>query len=50
MQMESPWMIEVLMIALLVWIAFRYHGPAGFYLLMQCLLFAALGLAVLLLT
>lgn len=48
--MESPWLIEVLMIALLVWIAFRYKGADRFYMLMQCLLFAALGFAVLLLT
>jgi len=48
--MYSTWIIEVLMIALLIWVAFRYQGPARIYLLAECLLFAALGFAVLVLT
>lgn len=48
--MYNMWIVELLMIALVVWVAFRYQGPARFYLLVECLLFAALGFAVLSLT
>lgn len=48
--MIIPWMVELLMIVLIVYIAVRYRGPDRVYLLAECLLFAALGYAVLSLT
>lgn len=44
------WMIELLMVGLLVYVSFRYRGPERFYLVMECILLAALGFAVLSLT
>ena len=48
--MTIPWIVELLMIVLIVYIAVRYRGPDRIYLLAECLLFAALGFAVLSLT
>jgi len=48
--MLAAWIAELLIMALVVYVATRYRGPDRYYLMFECLLFAALGFAVLTLT
>lgn len=45
-----PCIFELLMVSLLVYVSLRYRGPDRYYLIMECMLLAALGFAVLALT